>query len=308
MAACLYLYPYKDIFVPKPPLLWLDCTNCAPDANLLSEVAEFFDLTLSRLHTQTARDIDRLRPKVLCFDFDYPDQAVLRALQTLKCTHLNLPVLMLTIEHSEALAVWAFRARVWNYLVKPVMPAELRENLRTLVQVVNAGRRSGRAVSLPSPDVPTGIPFSRRNNQTPQLLPAVYYIQQHLRERASADDIAHLCGMNKFRFSRLFHSTYGLTFQEFLLRSRIRAACRLLLRPSVSITDVGCAVGFNDPSHFARTFKRFTGYLPSQYAERCKKGEHLPVPEFTTALLASLRLVNNDNRHPDSVGRVDESA
>ncbi len=65
-----------------------------------------------------------MQPRVLCFDFNYPDRERLAMMQAVKRTHPSLPLLMLTIEHSEALAVWAFRVPVWNYLAKPVAVSE----------------------------------------------------------------------------------------------------------------------------------------------------------------------------------------
>jgi AraC-like DNA-binding protein len=97
------------------------------------------------------------------------------------------------------------------------------------------------------------------------LLPAVSMIEQSYNTRVSAERVAKACGMTRFQFSRLFHATFGLTFKDYLLRFRIAEACRLLECEGASVTDVGGAVGFNDPSHFARVFRRYTGLVPSQY-------------------------------------------
>jgi AraC-like DNA-binding protein len=250
----------------KPLMLWFDCTSTTLHSELRSRCARFFDIVPNLRLSKAAQDIERVQPKVLCFDFDYPDQERLRAMQTIKREHMHLPILMLTVEHSEALAVWAFRARAWNYLVKPVPAAEMDENLKTLTQIVRAERRLARAVRLPDPGVPNHLPSSTPEDAHALLRPAVSYIEQHFNEKISAGEIARLCGLTRFRFSRLFHAAFGATFQEYLMRHRIGSACRLLERPSVSITEVGYAVGFNDASYFARMFKRYVGILPSEYA------------------------------------------
>ncbi len=252
--------------MPNPVLLCFDCTSSFNHSELRAQCAPFFDLVRSVRIDRAAEEITRARPKVLCFDFDYPDEARLRAMQAIKSEHMRLPILMLTLEHSEALAVWAFRARVWNYLVKPVSAEEMRDNLRTLQQIIGAERRLTPAVPVPDPGPLSHVPASAPEDAQMLLLPAVYYIEQHFNERISAAEIASLCGMTRFRFSRLFHRAFGIRFQDYVTRFRIDAACRLLQRPTVSITEVGYAVGFNDASYFARMFRRYVGMLPSEYA------------------------------------------
>jgi hypothetical protein len=71
--------------------------------------------------------------------------------------------------------------------------------------------------------------------------------------------------MNPFRFSRCFKKETGFTFQEYLVRLRIKEALRLLDNPNASITDIGFMVGFNDSSYFSRTFKKYMNHSPSEF-------------------------------------------
>src|SRR5690606_4338825 len=61
--------------------------------------------------------------------------------------------------------------------------------------------------------------------------------------------------------------TYGLTFQEYVIRFRLREAGRLLKNPNAQVSEVAYLVGFNDPSYFTKVFRRYTGVSPSQFAE-----------------------------------------
>lgn len=248
----------------KPLLLWLNCTSRLEAHDMRRQATELFEVAGARLD-DAAHAIARLRPKALCFDFDYPDRARLCSMQSLKHANMNLPVLMLTVDHCEALAVWAFRMPVWNYLVKPVSATELQDNLEALAKILMSERRSGRAYCLQKSAVPHAVPESRPDDPHVELLPAVSYIETHYNTRVSADCVARACGMTRFQFSRLFHTVFGMTFKDYLLRFRIAEACRLLECEGASVTDVGCAVGFNDLSHFARVFRRYTGLVPSQY-------------------------------------------
>lgn len=95
---------------------------------------------------------------------------------------------------------------------------------------------------------------------------AIAYVAAHYHEKFPASAVASHCGLSRFQFSRAFHATFGITFREYLLRYRIRAACHSLQGRPDSVTAVAYAVGFHDGSYFARMFRRYIGMLPSQYA------------------------------------------
>jgi AraC-like DNA-binding protein len=95
---------------------------------------------------------------------------------------------------------------------------------------------------------------------------AIAFVAAHFHEKFPASAVATHCGLSRFQFSRAFHASFGITFREYLLRYRIRAACERLRGRPDSVTAVAYAVGFHDGSYFARMFRRYIGMLPSQYA------------------------------------------
>jgi AraC-like DNA-binding protein len=95
---------------------------------------------------------------------------------------------------------------------------------------------------------------------------AIAFVGSHYPDKFPASAVATHCGLSRFQFSRVFHATFRITFREYLLRYRIRAACEALTRHHDSVTAVAYAVGFHDGSYFARMFRRYIGMLPSQYA------------------------------------------
>jgi AraC-like DNA-binding protein len=187
-------------------------------------------------------------------------------MRTIKQSHARLPILMLTSEHSEQLAVWAFRARVWNYLVKPVPADELAENLQALASLGSRATppRLAQFLATTAPEDLRPEPLSQ---EVARLQPALTYVTQHYHERISAGTAGRACGLGPFNFSRKFHAAFGLTFREYVLRARINEARRLLVTGNLSVTGVAYSVGFNDGSHFARMFRRYTGLLPSDYRD-----------------------------------------
>lgn len=120
------------------------------------------------------------------------------------------------------------------------------------------------------PDAPdfTAEELSRLSVSRKAVLAAPAFVDEHYAEKFAALAIAKHCGLSRFQFSRSFHSVFGITFREYLLRFRIREACRRLRAGTEPITGIAYGVGFHDGSYFARMFRRYTGELPSQYARR----------------------------------------
>jgi AraC-like DNA-binding protein len=213
------------------------------------------------------------KPDALCFEYDYPDMPRLLALRQAKQNHRSLPVLMITEQHSEALAVWALRSRVWDYFVKPLPSEQLLHCLDSLrqIQVRNSGERQ--PIVLPSPPIPVEARFSDQTADTRLLRMAVDYVLRHLHENISQAEVAASCRMSSSQFSRFFKQVYGVTFREFLFEARMKMAVRLLRNPSANVAEVAWAVGFQDHSHFSRMFRRHTGATPSGYRETDPKEE-----------------------------------
>jgi AraC family transcriptional regulator len=77
-------------------------------------------------------------------------------------------------------------------------------------------------------------------------------------------------GLSPFHFLRLFRRVLGVTPHQYLLRSRLRRAARLLAERDRPITDVALDVGFGDLSNFVRTFHKAAGMSPRRFREAAR--------------------------------------
>jgi len=249
----------------KPVLLWVDLTISSRHAELPDVFTESCDIRICARPNELFEEIEKGGINGVCFDMDYPDRRGLGLLRKTKSAFPSLPVLFVTLQHSESLAVWAFRSRVLDYLVKPVSQREFQRPLQALRRMSDVGpTQRGRKPLNFQADIPSEIPHKTRVDDI-ALMPAVYFVKQKFREKIRSEDVASACEMSAFRFSRAFHETFGLTFQDYVLRYRILEACRLLRHPDANVTEVAYSVGFNDASYFSRAFRRFIGTSPSAY-------------------------------------------
>nr|WP_181869997.1 AraC family transcriptional regulator [Halomonas sp. DQ26W] len=206
---------------------------------------------------------------------------------------------MITQAHSEHLAVWAFRARVWDYLVQPFDMQRFLEVMAKLYSVrlpgktINAGTPPQRSKPQEREvvEINNSIPHEARlhcsaaGDEQARLQRALSFIDQNLHRKIVQQEVAALCELSAFQFSRFFKRLTGITFQEYLLHRRINEAMRLLANPKVSITDVCFTVGFRDHSYFTRTFQRYVGKPPSRY--RLEATQSQPPIANTTTMTAN---------------------
>jgi AraC-like DNA-binding protein len=97
------------------------------------------------------------------------------------------------------------------------------------------------------------------------------YLEDHLHETISREQVAAIAHLNPNAFSRFFRQHTGLTYQDYLTNRRIGRACELLLDVSHSITDVAMECGFSTPTSFTRAFRRVKAMSPSTYRDQIMK-------------------------------------
>jgi len=246
-------------------LLWIRVADGCESAASRAIAEEYFTVAVCPNIASAQAWVRRFSPQMVCWEFEEAHAAALRAMRDFKIAHPSLPLLMLTTQHSEALAVWAFRTRVWNYLVKPVATNELRANFGVLSELVRDERGASRSVRSVRDLLPGEVAADSTAVRLPALQAAVTQVERHYAEKLRQAAVAANCGMSASSFSRAFKAEYGLTFSDYLMRFRIGRACRLLRQGSHSATTAGLAVGFEDASHFARAFRKLLGVSPSAY-------------------------------------------
>jgi AraC-like DNA-binding protein len=166
------------------------------------------------------------------------------------------------------------RAKIWRIGAVPPLP-ELMV-LGELAQAAADGRsdvgldEAGHAFASRFVEVVSG------RSRTPALATArdrrravetALWIDAHSHQQIELDHAAAQAGISPFHFLRLFSSVLGVTPHQYLLRSRLRHAVRLLADADIPITDVAYDVGFGDLSNFVRTFHRAAGVSPRRFRQ-----------------------------------------
>jgi AraC-like DNA-binding protein len=100
------------------------------------------------------------------------------------------------------------------------------------------------------------------------------YVEAHYLELRTVEEMAAACHVNVSYLCRLFQRYSRLTPYQLLLRLKMDRAAALLLESDAPVKEVSAVVGFSDPFHFSRSFKRLFGLAPAVFVEQGRRSGH----------------------------------
>ncbi len=105
----------------------------------------------------------------------------------------------------------------------------------------------------------------KNSRSTAVLLSACEYVEKNLTEKITLDSLCSALYLNKNNFCRIFRSTTGRTFTDYVNFRRIALAKEMLVSERRDISEIAFCCGFSSVQHFNRSFKRYVGYAPGKY-------------------------------------------
>jgi YesN/AraC family two-component response regulator len=157
------------------------------------------------------------------------------------------PILLLTGYGSEDLAVRALRARVDEYLKKPVSVVGLLAVLRRIIpsdeSTIDLATRAGR------------------------------YLTAHAGKPIRMVELATRLGVGEAHLRRRFRDAHGMTPRHYLAEMRVRRAADLLRTTQREVKQIAQEVGYTDLQLFRRTFTRVLGMTPLRWRLQGKEGK-----------------------------------
>ncbi|MBD2104965.1 AraC family transcriptional regulator [Leptolyngbya sp. FACHB-261] len=103
-----------------------------------------------------------------------------------------------------------------------------------------------------------------------KLKQVIAYIQEHLNQDLSLEEIAAEVNLSAYHFARLFKRSTGSAPHQYQIHCRVERAKELLQQGEMAITDIATQVGFYDQSHLSRHFKRIVGVSPKAMQQSSK--------------------------------------
>lgn len=128
----------------------------------------------------------------------------------------------------------------------------------------------GVTLSLPQPPRQSDEELSVDTAQ--QLHKILVYLKENYQYNISMQEVADVCGMSYYHFSRFFKRSTGKKFNEYLLEMRLNYAQKKLLQEDKSISDIALECGFEYVSYFIQKFKNKSGLTPGEFQKKYRSG------------------------------------
>lgn len=104
-------------------------------------------------------------------------------------------------------------------------------------------------------------------NKKSYVLKAIEYIEKHLLEEVSLEQLAKHFNFSKFYYARLFKSVLGENIGDYQMKRRLTIAAMSLLEKDDSILDIAITCGYSSQESFTRMFKAYFGVTPKVYRD-----------------------------------------
>lgn len=189
---------------------------------------------------------------ILC-DIEMPQGSGLELTRWIREHEIEAEVIYLTGHAEFAYATEALRLGAVDYLLKPVEQEDLMRALE------KAARR-----------IPDFRGYTETLNAEKIVEKAKIYIKENSHREISRAEVAEQFFIHPDYLSHIFKEWAGITFQDYVIKTRMDKAKKMLIYTDTSISNIAASTGYSNTAYFAKHFKRETGMTPKQYRQNAR--------------------------------------
>ena len=253
-----------DTFIPdeKPCILFIDDNKDLRELiqHILSKKYQIFiaENALQGLELLKNTPVD-----IIICDIMMPQMNGLEFCQQIKgdIQTNHIPIIMLTAKNAVDDQIECYKAGAESYIAKPFEMKILQARIDNLLQSREQSRQSFRSKME--------INISNLNYQTSDeefLNNAMQCVERHIQESEfDTVQMANELHISRSTLSRKCKVISGCTPLEFIRNIKLKYACALLKKKTISISEVAYATGFSSPKYFTKCFKEEFGMTPTGY-------------------------------------------
>ncbi|MGG1513852.1 response regulator [Paenibacillus oryzisoli] len=225
-----------------------------------------------------ALEVLRTRPvHLLITDIRMPEMTGLQLVEGAR-SFAHKPVTIIISGHPDfQYAQTAIELGVVNYLLKPVQKKRLLEAVEQALRIEEERGRVEAMEKMVDPRLMQAK--TEEKNYSAPVRQAMQYVEEHLQEPLGMSEAASHIHLNPSYFSALFKEQTGITFSEYVTRSRIQKAKELLLQTRLTIADISEQVGYQTSKYFIKLFKEYEGTSPNQYRKLTAQDGDAPIED-----------------------------
>lgn len=178
----------------------------------------------------------------------------------------HIPVIILSAKTDIKDQMEGLQMGADDYIPKPfslsVMTVKIQNMLRTRWRMLE---RYSKSLEVE----PEKITFNAMDESL--LKRAVVIVEKNMDNiEFSTDEFAREMSMSRSNLHLKLKAITGESTIDFIRKIRFSEACKLLKDGRYTVAEVSSMVGFNTPSYFATSFKKYFGCLPTEYIKQRK--------------------------------------
>lgn len=113
--------------------------------------------------------------------------------------------------------------------------------------------------------------FQEKGSLSDIVMSALNFIQTHLHQKLTIDDIAYHVNISPRQLTRKFKAEMKQTIVDYINGQRVFESEYMLIHSDVPITDIALSIGFSSESYFINVFKSIKGITPNAYRKSLPK-------------------------------------
>lgn len=110
---------------------------------------------------------------------------------------------------------------------------------------------------------PASVPAGSTGAKGQYVEQTIAFIEQEYATDLTVGQLAERLKINRKYLSKIFKDATGITPQQYIIMYRMNRAGELIRKSALSMSEIACSVGYNDPFQFSRMFKKVMGEAPA---------------------------------------------
>ena len=172
----------------------------------------------------------------------------------------HIPVIMLTAKADRQSKMEGFETGADDYIIKPFDAEELKARVKNLIRQREELRKKFAQEFLQEIEKEETLTHYR------MLKDILETINRHIGDpEFNIPSLSSELNLTRSQLFRKIRSISGTTPNELLRIVRMKRAAKLFRSTDLNVTQVMYEVGMKNPSHFAKSFKKYFGVNPGEY-------------------------------------------
>ncbi|SET55985.1 response regulator [Paenibacillus sp. NFR01] len=221
---------------------------------------------LTASHAAAALEILESTPvELMITDIRMPEVSGLMLVSQMKQRNIERqPSVILISGHAQfEYAQQAIHLSVVDYLLKPVSREKL---IASVENALKEGEEREHIVSMRKIADPQLMAVKTEEAAySDPVRQAMDYVELHLEEAVSLQDVAAEVHLNASYLSSLFKEQCQMNFSEYVARRKLQKAKELLLKTNLPIQEIASRTGYQTVKYFNKLFKEYEGMSPGRY-------------------------------------------